>query len=130
MEKCTYNICNSTRLNRFNYIVHRNGIIHIGYQGLPFTWHNKREGKASIFELPDRASVNQAWQDLYLIERLPITKSDHGPIVCIQIVREGTIGISIQIRGKMVPSRQLHCLLRSNRKNSIKDLKVFSFSRN
>jgi hypothetical protein len=59
------------------------GLVDLGYNGNPFTWSNKRHGRAKIKERLDRGLYNQEWLLLFpdaLVHHMPATASDHNPI--------------------------------------------------
>lgn len=59
-------------------------MIDIGYVGYPFTWNNKRGGRANIRMRLDRALVNPRWRiecpNGILLHLLP-GGSDHCPVL-------------------------------------------------
>ncbi|KAH7842530.1 hypothetical protein Vadar_006447 [Vaccinium darrowii] len=46
----------------FRNFVADSGLIDIGYVGYPYTWNNKRGGRANVRERLDRVLVNPRWQ--------------------------------------------------------------------
>lgn len=63
----------------FISFIHSNGLIDLGYSGNPFTWTNKRQGKANIRELLDQCLSNREWLSLFsnaTMSHLPASSSD------------------------------------------------------
>lgn len=59
-------------------------LIDLGYHGYPYTWNNKRSGKANIQERLDRGVANDLWCTSFphaSILHLPALSSDHNPIL-------------------------------------------------
>ncbi|KAF7141710.1 hypothetical protein RHSIM_Rhsim06G0052000 [Rhododendron simsii] len=59
-------------------------LIDVGYVGYPFTWNNKREGRANIRMRLDRVVVNSRWRTYFSSGSLHHLKpggSDHCPIL-------------------------------------------------
>ncbi|KAF5453767.1 hypothetical protein F2P56_023488 [Juglans regia] len=60
------------------------GLVDMGYIGSKFTWCNKREGYEVTKYRLDRALVNEAWLNLFVLNQvfvLPVQCSDHNPIL-------------------------------------------------
>lgn len=60
------------------------GLMDIGFNGHPFTWTNKRFGKAFICERLDRALANLEWNNQFpdaKLYHLTSYASDHSPIL-------------------------------------------------
>ncbi|KAH7834427.1 hypothetical protein Vadar_015903 [Vaccinium darrowii] len=68
----------------FQRFMDDNDLIDIGFVGYPFTWNNKRGGRANIRMRLDRALVNPRWRSdfpLGSLHHLPSGGSDHCPIL-------------------------------------------------
>lgn len=64
-------------------MVDDNGMIDLRFQGNPFTWTNKCNGRANIQERLDRALANAQWKLLFpnaTVLHLPASQSDHCPL--------------------------------------------------
>lgn len=71
-------------LNDFRNFIDNNDLIDIGFVGFPFTWNNKRHGRANIRQRLDRAIVNPQWRVKFpngTLLHLPPGGSDHCPIL-------------------------------------------------
>lgn len=74
----------STSRDTFRTMVDTNGLIDLGYIGYPYTWNNRRAGKANIQERLDRGFANGAWRLLFptaTITHFTALRSDHRPIL-------------------------------------------------
>jgi exonuclease III len=79
----------SSSHNVFSDFVQVMGLVDLGYNGNPFTWCNKRHGRAKIKERLDHGLSNHDWLLLFpdsIVHHLPATASDHNPI---KITTEG-----------------------------------------
>lgn len=67
-----------------NNFVQDSSVVDLGYNGNPFTWCNKRNGRNKIKERLDRGLSNHNWILLFpeaSIKRLPAAASDHNLIL-------------------------------------------------
>ncbi|KAH7860705.1 hypothetical protein Vadar_017015 [Vaccinium darrowii] len=67
----------------FRDFIEDNGLIDVGYVGHPFTWNNRRGGRANVKERLDRALVNERWRVEFesgFLKHLGPGGSDHCPI--------------------------------------------------
>jgi exonuclease III len=56
----------------------------LGFAGLPYTYDNKRQGRANVRVSLDRAVANPEWRDLYAdiqVQHLVSPVSDHCPVL-------------------------------------------------
>jgi endonuclease/exonuclease/phosphatase family metal-dependent hydrolase len=62
-------------------------LVDLGFKGLPYTYDNKRRGRANVRVRLDRAVATSEWRDLFSaarVEHLVSPVSDHCPIlVCL-----------------------------------------------
>lgn len=68
----------------FHIMVNRNGLIDLGFDGNPYTWNNKRIGRANICERLDKGFANGQWRILFpnaSVSHLLAFNSDHRPIL-------------------------------------------------
>lgn len=71
-------------LAEFREALDDSGLVDLGYLGSHFTWSNKREGEALIFERLDRCTGSLAWKRLFpraAVYHLDFWRSDHRPIL-------------------------------------------------
>lgn len=66
-RKCSAQHGSSTRYIQFNKFIQQNGLIDIGYLGLPYTCYNKREKHYAIFERIEMALVTRKCQTSILM---------------------------------------------------------------
>lgn len=68
----------------FKEVIDSNGLINLGFTGIPFTWSNKQKGSDLILERLDRGLINQQCLQIHphaMIQHLPRIASDHAPIL-------------------------------------------------
>lgn len=90
----------------FKEVINTNGLIDLGYSGIPYTWSNKQQGEDLILERLDCGLTNQQWLQLHpnaMVQHLPRIGSDHAPI----LLKERTIP-----RPPQKPFRTEHLWLR------------------
>ncbi|XP_062021440.1 uncharacterized protein LOC133738015 [Rosa rugosa] len=71
-------------MRNFIHFLNSINVCSLSAEGLPFTWSNKHSDQSLIFERLDRVVANPHWLNLFpfaTLENLPISGSDHGPIV-------------------------------------------------
>lgn len=71
-------------LRDFRSFIDDNDLIDVGYVGYPFTWNNKRSGRANIRMRLDRVVANPRWQTDFpnrALHHLKPGGSDHCPIL-------------------------------------------------
>ena len=74
----------SSSHNDFVDFVQDFGLVDLEYNGNPFTWCNKRNGRNRIKERLDRGLSNHDWILLFLeasVKHLPVAASEHNPIL-------------------------------------------------
>ena len=72
------------QMEEFGLALDSCNLTNMGFGGYPFTWNNKRPGKANTKERLDRVVANSAWRETYpasTIVHLFSHASDHCPIV-------------------------------------------------
>ncbi|KAL0288054.1 UNVERIFIED_CONTAM: hypothetical protein Sradi_7109900 [Sesamum radiatum] len=83
-ESCGRVVEPTSAMAEFSDFITDAALVHLPFQGCPYTWHNCSEGIRSLWRRLDRVLVNEAWllkwpRTSYL-SALPST-SDHSPIV-------------------------------------------------
>jgi exonuclease III len=69
------------------------GFTDLGYSGLPYTWHNRREGRRNVKVRLDRELMNEGMMDLYGdsgVTHVQSSESDHCGIL-IKLQRSGML---------------------------------------
>jgi hypothetical protein len=75
---------NKYRMHAFNSYVKNCGLFDLGYNGLAYTWSNKRFTSNLVFERLDRCLANAEWCGVFPntnVFNLPIIIGDHAPIL-------------------------------------------------
>ncbi|KAL0287393.1 UNVERIFIED_CONTAM: hypothetical protein Sradi_7126100 [Sesamum radiatum] len=83
-ESCGRVVEPTSAMAEFSDFITDAALVHLPFQGCPYTWHNCSEGIRSLWRRLDRVLVNEVWllkwpRTSYL-SALPST-SDHSPIV-------------------------------------------------
>ncbi|KAL0289987.1 UNVERIFIED_CONTAM: Retrovirus-related Pol polyprotein from type-2 retrotransposable element R2DM [Sesamum radiatum] len=83
-ESCGRVVEPNSAMAEFSDFITDAALVHLPFQGCPYTWHNCSEGIRSLWRRLDRVLVNEVWllkwpRTSYL-SALPST-SDHSPIV-------------------------------------------------
>ncbi|KAL0295233.1 UNVERIFIED_CONTAM: hypothetical protein Sangu_3203000 [Sesamum angustifolium] len=83
-EACGRAADTTASMTEFRNCIQATGLIHIPFNGCPFTWHNCSEGTRSLWKRLDRVLVNAVWLELWPNSSytcaLPST-SDHSPLI-------------------------------------------------
>ncbi|KAH7835784.1 hypothetical protein Vadar_029843 [Vaccinium darrowii] len=77
-------LVNCNRMEIFNNFISDSGLIDLDFNGINYTWSNKRAGDNSIRERIDKALANTEWRLKFPYAQVfhePICGSDHAPIV-------------------------------------------------
>lgn len=59
-------------------------LVDLGFSGYPYTYDDKRSGRANVQVRLDRATADNGWQDLYAeaaVVHLTSQRSDHKPLL-------------------------------------------------
>ena len=83
-EKCGGRAVSECSVNYLKDFMSNIGAIDLGFNGLSFTWSNRREGLANIKEMLDQCLCDQEWKSLFLkagVRHLCNSNSDHNPIL-------------------------------------------------
>jgi endonuclease/exonuclease/phosphatase family metal-dependent hydrolase len=85
-EKCGPRNANLFHINDFCCMVKQCGLFDLGFNGLAYTWTDKRTNTNPTYEHLDHCLANAAWCQLFprtVSYHLPILYSDHAPILTI-----------------------------------------------
>jgi hypothetical protein len=85
-EKCGPRNANLFHTNDFCCMVKQCGLFDLGFNGLAYTWTDKRTNTNPTYEHLDHCLANAAWCQLFprtVSYHLPILYSDHTPILTI-----------------------------------------------
>jgi hypothetical protein len=77
-------------MDAFREVLHDCNLTDLGFAGLPFTYDNKRQGRANVKVRLDRAVASPEWRNLFAdsnVQHITSPVSDHCPIL-IQILKE------------------------------------------
>jgi hypothetical protein len=77
-------------MEAFREVLYDCDLTDLGFSGIPYTYDNKRQGRANVRVRLDRAVACPAWRDLFAdseVQHLVSPVSDHCPIL-VQIERE------------------------------------------
>lgn len=75
---------NNFRMEVFNNFVSESGLIDLEFNGINYTWTNKRGGDDNIRERIDKALANTDWRLKFPFAQVfhePIYGSDHAPVI-------------------------------------------------
>jgi hypothetical protein len=77
-------------MDAFREVLHDCNLTDLGFAGLPFTYDNKRQGRANVKVRLDRAVASPEWRNLFAnsnVQHIISPVFDHCPIL-IQILKE------------------------------------------
>jgi hypothetical protein len=77
-------------MEAFREVLYDCDLTDLGFSGIPYTYDNKRQGRANVHVRLDRAVACPAWRDMFAdsgVQHLVSPVSDHCPIL-VQIERE------------------------------------------
>ncbi|GJN05486.1 hypothetical protein PR202_ga23115 [Eleusine coracana subsp. coracana] len=87
-EKLSCHAPNLNRISSFRNIIYNCGLIGLGYNGLAYTWTNRRFSSNPTFQRLDRCLANATWCNNFPntnVYHLPIIYGDHAPILAIPL---------------------------------------------
>jgi endonuclease/exonuclease/phosphatase family metal-dependent hydrolase len=72
------------QMDAFREVLYDCNLTDLGFSGVPYTYDNKRAGRANVKVRLDRAVACPAWRDMYAdtrVQHLTSPVSDHCPVL-------------------------------------------------
>lgn len=89
-EHASQNLISERHMQTSRNVLHDCDLKDLGFEGYPFTYNNRRDGRRNVRVRLDRAVANDSWRDLFsaaAVTHLISPCSDHCPIL-VQLQQE------------------------------------------